>query len=157
MTPRLPPPASLQSAAQSVTATAMHCQPAQPRAPQCRLPPASAPSMVQCLPCLRQPPQRTPRAALRALQVVMSSGPGSSGGGEGRRERAVIPTGPTPLRGRGMWQAPALGTGGPACLGLAAWPWASPSPPAPELAGELCWLEHAGSSPWGLLRVRQGK
>lgn len=54
---------------------AMHCQAAQLLAPQCQLPPASAPSKVQRLPCLRHLPQCDLGAALPALQFVISSGP----------------------------------------------------------------------------------
>lgn len=58
----------------------MHCQATQPPAPQCQLPPASAPSKVQRLPCLQQLPQRDLGAALPALQFIISSGPRQFGG-----------------------------------------------------------------------------
>ena len=51
----------------------------------------------------------------------------------GRREQAVVPAGPSPLRCQGMRRAPGLGTGGLACRRLAAWPRASPLPSAPDL------------------------
>lgn len=133
--PKPPPPASLQSTARSITATATRCQPAVPAA-TC-LSPVRGPAPAPLAAALSAHPGSCPACSAAPYQQWR----GQLAGCEGRRERAVVPAGPTPLQCGGMRGAPGPGAGAPACRGLAAWPWASPLPPAPELASELCRLQ----------------